>query len=100
MVYRLYVHPLAKYPGPLLWRISILPSLYYAWTGDRHLVVDKLHKRYGNALMLEIDLCITKFVPGKALRMEPNLVSICTPNAIKSESLNSLLRCTMANYVG
>ncbi|KAL3459745.1 cytochrome P450 [Aspergillus heterothallicus] len=67
VVYRLYFHPLAKYPGPLLWRISILPSLYYAWTGDRHLVVDKLHKKYG-----------------KALRMEPNLVSICTPNAIKT----------------
>ncbi|KAJ0418000.1 cytochrome P450 [Aspergillus carlsbadensis] len=67
VIYRLYFHPLAKYPGPLLWRISILPSFYYAWTGDRHLVVDKLHKKYG-----------------KALRMEPNLVSICTPNAIKT----------------
>ncbi|KAL4886425.1 cytochrome P450 [Aspergillus karnatakaensis] len=67
IVYRLFFHPLASYPGPLLWRISILPSLYYAWTGDRHLVVDKLHKKYG-----------------KALRLEPNLVSICTPNAIKT----------------
>ncbi|BCS28412.1 cytochrome P450 [Aspergillus puulaauensis] len=67
VIYRLYFHPLAKYPGPLLWRTSIIPSLYYAWTGDRHLVVDKLHKKYG-----------------KALRMEPNLVSICTANAIKT----------------
>jgi hypothetical protein len=47
---RLYFHSLARYPGPLLWRVSILPSLYYAWTGDRHLVVDKLHKAYGTYL--------------------------------------------------
>ncbi|KAL6235273.1 cytochrome P450 [Aspergillus navahoensis] len=67
VVYRLFFHPLSKYPGPFFWRISILPSLYCAWTGDRHLVVDKLHKKYG-----------------KVLRMEPNLVSICTPNAIKT----------------
>ncbi|KAG2417910.1 hypothetical protein HFD88_001009 [Aspergillus terreus] len=67
VVYRLFFHPLSKYPGPFFWRISILPSLYYAWTGDRHLVVDKLHKKYG-----------------KVLRMEPNLISICTPNAIKT----------------
>ncbi|RHZ46023.1 cytochrome P450 [Aspergillus thermomutatus] len=66
-LYRLYFHPLARYPGPLLCRISILPSLYYAWTGDRHLFVDKLHEAYG-----------------KVLRLEPNLISICTPNAIKT----------------
>ncbi|GIJ86437.1 hypothetical protein Asppvi_005326 [Aspergillus pseudoviridinutans] len=66
-IYRLYFHPLAQYPGPLLCRISILPSLYYAWTGDRHLVVDKMHKAYG-----------------KVLRLEPNLISICTPNAIRT----------------
>ncbi|KAL2412762.1 Cytochrome P450 monooxygenase ataY [Exophiala dermatitidis] len=66
-IYRLYFHPLSHYKGPLLWRISILPSLYWVWTGDRHLVIDKLHKKYG-----------------KVVRVEPNLVSICTPNAIKT----------------
>lgn len=47
IIYRLYFHPLAKYPGPLFHKISILPSLYYAWTGTRHLVYDELHKKYG-----------------------------------------------------
>lgn len=45
-VYRLYLRSLARYPGPFLCRISILPSLYCTWTGDRHLVVNKLHKAY------------------------------------------------------
>lgn len=47
IIYRLYFHPLAKYPGPFFHKISILPSLYYAWLGTRHLVYDELHKKYG-----------------------------------------------------
>lgn len=66
IIYRLYFHPLAKYPGPFFFKISILPSLYLAWKGTRHLVFDELHKKYG-----------------EAVRTEPNFLSLITPNAIR-----------------
>ncbi|ERF68966.1 hypothetical protein EPUS_09020 [Endocarpon pusillum Z07020] len=56
----------AKYPGPFFFKISILPSLYLAWKGTRHLVFDELHKKYG-----------------EAVRTEPNFLSLITPNAIR-----------------
>ena len=60
MIYNLYFHQLARHPGPLLWRISILPSLYYAWTGDRHLVIDKLHKKYGETSNQHICVVVSR----------------------------------------
>ena len=46
-MYRLNFHPLAKYPGPLLGRITSLHSLYLAWSGERHLAFERYHQRYG-----------------------------------------------------
>ncbi|KAI0700471.1 cytochrome P450 [Cytidiella melzeri] len=40
-------HPLASYPGPLLWRISSVVLAVVSFRGHRHLVLDALHKRYG-----------------------------------------------------
>ncbi|KAI0341085.1 cytochrome P450 [Trametopsis cervina] len=40
-------HPLAKYPGPLWWRVSSLPLVFVSYGGRRHLVIDALHKKYG-----------------------------------------------------
>ncbi|KAL4741658.1 cytochrome P450 [Aspergillus similis] len=66
-VYNLYFHPLAKYPGPFFARMSILPNLYYAWRGTKHLRADELHKRYGDVV-----------------RMEPGFLSIISPNAVQA----------------
>ena len=46
-VYQLYFHPLAKYPGPLLAKVSILPAAYKAWRGDLHIDIWQQHQRYG-----------------------------------------------------
>ncbi|KIX09580.1 uncharacterized protein Z518_00660 [Rhinocladiella mackenziei CBS 650.93] len=53
ILYNLFFHPLAKYPGPLLHRASVLPSLYYVWRGDRHLVISSLHEKYGDVVRTE-----------------------------------------------
>ena len=65
-VYRLYFHPLAKYPGPLLAKLTDLYSTYHAWKGDRHLEFWRCHERYGNIV-----------------RFGPNSVSFNTNTALK-----------------
>ncbi|KAK2753895.1 hypothetical protein FQN54_007254 [Arachnomyces sp. PD_36] len=47
MVYNLYFHPLACYPGPLLARSSLLWRMIYSMGGRFHRAIDKEHQRYG-----------------------------------------------------
>lgn len=67
VIYQLYFHPLAQYPGPLLGRITRLYDLYHAYKGDKHLVLYHLHQRYGTVV-----------------RYCPNTVSINDPAALKA----------------
>ncbi|OJT10972.1 Cytochrome P450 67 [Trametes pubescens] len=57
-------HPLASYPGPVLWRISSVYLTYISFMGRRHLILDKLHAKYG-----------------PFLRIGPNTLSLNTPAA-------------------
>lgn len=66
MIYRLYFHPLAKYPGPFLAKITDAYQLYHAWKGDRHLEFWRLHERYG-----------------KIVRFGPNSVCFNSNTALK-----------------
>lgn len=47
VIYRVFFHPLAKYPGPFLAKISDAYQLYHAYKGDRHLEFWRMHQRYG-----------------------------------------------------
>ncbi|KAK2745928.1 hypothetical protein FQN55_006000 [Onygenales sp. PD_40] len=47
IIYRLTLHPLAKYPGPLLNRITDWGAVIQAGSGDRHLRSWKEHEVYG-----------------------------------------------------
>jgi cytochrome P450 len=46
-IYTIFLHPLAKYPGPLLAKLTDLHSTFHALRGDRHLEFHRLHARYG-----------------------------------------------------
>ncbi|CAH0024953.1 unnamed protein product [Clonostachys rhizophaga] len=46
-LYSLFLHPLAKIPGPKIHAISHLPYVYHITKGDWHTTLDALHKRYG-----------------------------------------------------
>ncbi|MCJ1250608.1 hypothetical protein MMC30_007836 [Trapelia coarctata] len=50
VTYRLTIHPLAKYPGPLLARITNLYAVYHAYIGDLHLDMLKCHEIYGECV--------------------------------------------------
>ncbi|KIW08650.1 uncharacterized protein PV09_00605 [Verruconis gallopava] len=67
IVYRLTLHPLAKYPGPFLAKITDVYLAYHAWKGDRHLEFYRCHEKYGTHV-----------------RMGPNLLSVNTNTALKT----------------
>lgn len=46
-IYSLYTHPLRKYPGPLLNRITYIVRSYYLLRGDYVFYLQDLHRKYG-----------------------------------------------------
>ncbi|KAI1803057.1 cytochrome P450 [Daldinia bambusicola] len=66
VIYRIFFHPLAKYPGPFIAKITDAYQLYHAWKGDRHLEFWRLHEKYG-----------------KVVRFGPNSVSFNSNTALK-----------------
>ncbi|KAK8038259.1 Cytochrome P450 family protein [Apiospora phragmitis] len=67
VVYRLYFHPLSKYPGPFWAKITDAYQLYHAWKGDRHLEFWRNHEKYG-----------------KIVRFGPNCLSFNSNRALKT----------------
>lgn len=47
-IYRIFFHPLAKYPGPWLAKISNLYAGYHSWRGDLHVDMMRCHDEYGD----------------------------------------------------
>jgi len=67
ITYRLTFHPLAKYPGPFLAKITDLHQAYHALKGDRQVEFYRCHQKYGDIV-----------------RFGPNSISINTNTALKS----------------
>ncbi|KAI9734297.1 MAG: hypothetical protein M1834_002401 [Cirrosporium novae-zelandiae] len=66
IVYRLTLHPLAKYPGPFWAKITDWYSVYHAWKCDRHIEFYRCHEKYGSVF-----------------RFGPNSLSFNTESALK-----------------
>jgi len=49
------LHPLAKYPGPLLWRASRLPASYHHARGDLYQCIAAIHAKYGPTVRIAPD---------------------------------------------
>ena len=47
VIYRLAFHPLSKYPGPFLAKITDIHIAWHAWRGSRHLHLYRCHEKYG-----------------------------------------------------
>ena len=47
LFYRLRLHPLARYPGPLVAKITGFYAVYHAFIGDLHLDMLECHRKYG-----------------------------------------------------
>jgi hypothetical protein len=81
-VYRLLFHPLSKYPGPFLAKITDVHQLYHAWKGDRHLEFWRMHEKYG--MDTSPPSCgNVAHQTGKIVRFGPNSVSFNSNVALK-----------------
>lgn len=49
IIYRLYIHPLSRFPGPRLAAVTGLYEMYYAAWGTASFddEIDKMHQQYG-----------------------------------------------------
>lgn len=47
IIYRVFFHPLASYPGPFFAKITDLYTLYHCWAGYRHVDFLNQHAKYG-----------------------------------------------------
>jgi tryprostatin B 6-hydroxylase len=66
-LYRLFFHPLRRYPGPVLAKLTKWTGAYWTATGDLHTIVQALHEKYG-----------------EIVRIGPNELSFSNPDAIKA----------------
>ncbi|KAI0594819.1 P450 monooxygenase No.1 [Biscogniauxia sp. FL1348] len=64
--YQLFLSPMRVHPGPLLWKISLIPRAYYLMRGELPFRIAKLHEKYG-----------------PTVRIAPNEVSFCDADAWK-----------------
>ncbi|POS75826.1 averantin oxidoreductase [Diaporthe helianthi] len=53
IAFNLWLHPLAKYPGPPLASLSNLPFLYQYISGNAVAWLDKTHRKYGDVIRIE-----------------------------------------------
>ena len=55
MVYNVFFHPLAQFPGPPLWKATCLPYVYYMATGKLTFHLLPLHAKYGSVVRIAPD---------------------------------------------
>jgi len=72
VVYRLKFHPLSKYPGPLIGRVTDWYSVYHAFKGDRHLDFFDLHKRYGMTSLSHMECRLIHRRQNPTVRAKPS----------------------------
>jgi hypothetical protein len=95
IIYRLTYHPLARYPGPLLAKLTEGYAAYHGWIGDTHLDAQICHEKYGKLMPARdnVDNCsssqaLNVSFPGTFVRYGPNRLLVNSVGGLRGKSLN------------
>ncbi|RDA82760.1 hypothetical protein CP532_2030 [Ophiocordyceps camponoti-leonardi (nom. inval.)] len=91
IIYRLYFHPLRKFPGPKLAAISSLPEFYFNVIKGGMFIweLERMHKKYGKEASSQRLLLLKTTSPsnkggktskGPIVRINPDELHICDPD--------------------
>lgn len=87
LFYRLTLHPLANYPGPILARLTDWVAVYQTLGGDRHHIQLDDHRKYGaydsHSLYPALDTKLKHTYKGSVVRIGPNTLSFNTIEAVR-----------------
>ena len=75
VIYRIFLHPLSKFPGPKLAVLSDLWTVYYSLKGESHLKAYEAHARYGTEVS-------SVFSRALILLQDPSSGSVLTSSAL------------------
>ena len=94
MIYLLWFHPLAKFPGPIWAKLTNGYAAYHSWKGDLHLNMYECHQRYGKHVLFFVRApkALHKLIDewlGDYIRYGPNRLLFNTSTALNSEYLRS-----------
>lgn len=94
LIHRFFLHPLAKYPGPFLGRLTTAYAAYHAWKGDIHLDIQRCHVKYGQFPACEQEetrrFKLT-FSSGSFVRYAPGRLVINTKGATQGKYIRAML---------
>ena len=80
-------HPLAKYPGPFLAKLTDVYAAYHAWKGDLHLEIWRLHQKHGMCtrenFFVFSEPSADIFCPGKYIRLGPDILIVDSVAAVE-----------------
>jgi hypothetical protein len=99
VVYRLTSHPLAKYPGSLLARITSWHDYYHISKGDRHIESWRHHEIFGdsNRKLYSSTSQLTHHIR-PIVRFSPNCISINTPQALQDIYLSRIANVMKSDW--
>jgi hypothetical protein len=81
IIYRIWFHPLAKYPGPFLAKFTDWYSVYHCFREDRHIDFYRLHCQYGTEAFPANRAVLTR--TGPIVRYGPHRICVNTSSALR-----------------
>ncbi|KAH9904933.1 cytochrome P450 3A31 [Xylariomycetidae sp. FL2044] len=87
VIYLVFFHPLAKYPGPLLAKITPLYAAYHGWKGDIHIDAWRCHQKYGDHVRYGPNQLLFNSVEA----LKDIYSSGASPNFVKAEAYTPLI---------
>lgn len=93
-IYQITLHPLSKYPGPLIAKFTNLYGAYHAAVGDLHLDILRCHQQHGQRLEFTSSRHQLAHVriEGSVIRYGPDRIIVNSSNGLHGEMLTPSMK--------